>query len=100
MEIDLMDDNNMIKIEEVARRVDVSVQTINTWYRFAKQKPENKLASLLPPFYQEKARGIRYWREGDIDAIKQFKYSIPKGRNGILGCITQKSVRAKKTEKR
>ena len=81
--------DKLLKIEEVAMMIGVSSQTINNWYRFKKLHPENELASILPDFYQEKPRQIRYWQKSDIWALVEFKNKLPHGRNGILGEVTQ-----------
>lgn len=86
----------LLRIEEVALLVGSSTQTINNWYRWKKIHPENELAKLLPDYIQQGNRQIRYWKNSDIWSIIEFKNSIPHGRNGILGDITQK--RSKKKE--
>jgi predicted DNA-binding transcriptional regulator AlpA len=86
----------LLRIEEVALLVGSSTQTINNWYRWKKIHPENELTKLLPDYIQQGNRQIRYWKNSDIWSIIEFKNSIPHGRNGILGDITQK--RSKKKE--
>jgi len=90
--------NKKLNVTEVAVLVGCSVQTINYWYLFKRKEPNNKLAQMLPEYTQEGARQTRYWREEDIFRLVMFKNSIPKGRNGILGSVTQKYSR--KGEKR
>lgn len=79
-----------LNVTEVAVLVGCSVQTINYWYTFKKVEPYNELAKLLPEFTQEGARQTRYWNEEDVFKLVEFKNSIPRGRNGILGAVTQK----------
>ena len=86
----------LLRIEEVALLVGASTQTINNWYRWKKLHPEHPLANLLPDYVQEGNRQMRFWKNSDIWSIVEFKNSIPRGRNGILGDITQK--RPKKGE--
>ena len=83
----------LIRAEEVALTVGISVQTINTWYVWKFNNPNHELADLLPDFIQENPRQIRYWRYGDIWKLIEFKKTIPHGRNGILGSVTQKYVK-------
>lgn len=94
-------DNNGIKIEELAFYVDSSTHTINNWYAWKRQHPTHDLAYLLPdPVYIQKGgRRIRYWNRADIGKILEFKNSLPHGRLGILGDITQKHSRRNKNVK-
>ena len=84
-----------IKIEAVATLVNTSVQSINNWYRFAKQNPDNEYAKMLPEYVRAADCNVRLWKKEDIQKIIKFKSVIPKGRNGILGDITQASKRKK-----
>lgn len=83
----------LLRIEEVALLVGASTQTINNWYRWKKLNPDHSLAKLLPDYTQEGIRQMRFWKKSDVWAIVEFKNSIPHGRNGILGDITQRRNR-------
>lgn len=83
----------LLRIEEVALLVGSSTQSINNWYRWKKANPEHPLAKLLPDYIQEGNRQMRFWKNSDIWSIVEFKNSIPHGRNGILGDITQRRNR-------
>lgn len=74
-----------IKIEELAMRIDSSTQTINNWYKWKRENPDNELASLLPDYIQEGNRQTRYWNTKDIWKFIEFKTAIIHGRNGIMG---------------
>lgn len=74
-----------IKIEELAMRIDSSVQTINNWYKWKRENPDNESASLLPEYIQEGNRQTRYWNTSDIWKFIEFKTAIVHGRNGIMG---------------
>ena len=89
----MADRTKLLTIEEVAVSVGVSVQTINIWYRWRKQNPENERAKLLPDFIQTKPRQIRFWEPQDVLKLIEFKNSVKIGRNGIMGQITQKYVK-------
>lgn len=89
-----------LRIEEVALLTGCSTQTLNNWYRWKKLNPEHPLAQLLPDYEQSGERQTRYWDKDDIVKIGQFKASIPHGRLGILGDITQKQARKLAEEKR
>ena len=83
----------LLKLEEVAILIDSSGKSINNWYMFKKANPDNEYAKMLPEFVQEGPRQTRYWKESDIWKLLEFKKSIPQGRNGVMGCITQKYYR-------
>lgn len=76
---------NKIKIEELAMRIDSSVQTINNWYKWKRENPNHELASILPDYVQEGNRQTRYWDIKDIWKFIEFKTAIVHGRNGIMG---------------
>lgn len=83
-----------LRIEEVAIFTGVSVNTINSWYRFKKQNPEDEYAKMLPDYTQDGGdRSVRYWNEADIDKLLQFKDMKPAGRAGVMGNVTQKYVK-------
>lgn len=83
-------DDSYIKIERVAVMIDTSVQTINTWYKFKRECPDNEFAKLLPDYIQEGDRQTRYWNIDDVPKLKEFKDSIPHGSKGIMGGVTHK----------
>ena len=83
-----------IKIEEVAMRIDSSIQTINNWYKWRREHPEDENAKLLPDYIQEGNRQTRYWDSDDLWKFIEFKKTIIRGRNGIMGEITQRRKKA------
>lgn len=89
----------LLRIEEVALLVGTSTQTINNWYRWKRLHPDHELAKLLPDYIQENPRQMRYWKKSDIWTLTEFKNTIPHGRNGILGEITQKQYQKTKKNK-
>lgn len=88
----------LLKIEEVAILVGVSTQTINIWYRWRKHNPDNEYAKMLPDFIQQGKRQMRLWKKSDLWALIEFKNAIPRGRNGILGDVTQRRYKYKEAE--
>lgn len=88
----------LLRIEEVAVLIGTSCKTINSWYMFKRQSPDNKYAQMLPDYIQNKPRQTRYWKETDIPKFLRFARSIPKGRGGVMGDITQQWLRKKKAE--
>lgn len=90
-----MSREKLLRLEELAVLIKVSGQTINSWYRFKKQFPDNEYAQMLPEFIQDGNRQTRYWKESDVGKILMFARSIPMGRNGVMGAITQKYTKKK-----
>ena len=84
-------ENTRLRIEEVALFLEVSVETINIWYRFKKAHPDNEYAKLLPDYFKD--GGTRYWTQQDVAKLAEFKQKRPMGRNGAMGTITQKYVK-------
>lgn len=74
-----------IKIEELAMRIDSSVQTINNWYKWKRENPDDALAQTLPEYTQEGNRQTRFWNTEDIWKFIEFKTAIVHGRNGVMG---------------
>lgn len=89
-------EKELLRIEKVAFVVGVSTQTINNWYKWKKLHPEHELAKLLPEYLQAGERQPRYWAKEDVWRLIDFKATIPHGRLGILGDVTQKHTRKKK----
>lgn len=86
--------------KEIADILGCKVSTINTWYVFKREHLNQddryyQYAKMLPDFERHGigTRAIRYWKKEDIEKLKQFKNSIPHGRNGILGNITRRYKR-------
>ena len=85
----------MLKVEEVALLVGCSIHTLNLWYRFKKNNPDNELAQMLPDFEQSAPLQTRYWRESDIPKLIEYQIRLPKGRNGIMGNTSRKYYEGK-----
>lgn len=90
----------LLKLEEVAIIIGSSSKSINNWYWFRREHPDNEYAKMLPDYIQEGERQTRYWREADIWKLIEFKSAIPQGRNGIMGSITQKYYHKDKGKKK
>ena len=90
----------LLKSSEVSYLVGITVQTLDMWYRFKKENPDNEYAKILPEItYKEDSR-VRYWKEDDVYKLAQFKSSIPQGRNGILGSVTRRYAKGSKYYKK
>ena len=85
----------MINATEVALLVGTTVPTLNTWYKWKTLESDHELAKLLPAFIRG-SKGTRYWKESDVYKIIEFKAKLPRGRNGILGKVTQKYVKKRR----
>ena len=68
----------------------ISENTLNFWYRFKREHPENEIAQLLPDYTKESEKSKRYWKRSDLDKLVRFQQALPKGRSGIMGGITQR----------
>lgn len=76
--------------QQVVIMLGISENTLNFWYRFKREHPENEIAQLLPEYTKESEKSKRYWKRSDLDKLIKFQKSLPKGRNGIMGGITQR----------
>ena len=92
----MANNQGLLRLEEVAILVGVSFKTINSWYAFKRMHPDNEYAKILPDYIQAGNRQKRFWKKSDIWKLIKFRQSIPKGRNGVLGDITQKYYRKQK----
>lgn len=93
-------EKDLLRVEEVAVLIGCNVKTLNNWYAFKKLEPENEYAKILPDFIQNGSRQTRYWNRKDIWKIIEFKQKIPKGRGGILACVTQKYYEPRKSKRK
>lgn len=93
-----MADQRKLNLNELALLVGVSVQTINSWYRWKNLHPDHELAQLIPDFTREGNRRTRYWTQADAWKLTQFRSSIPQGCRGIMGDVTQRYVKKKPKE--
>lgn len=79
--------NKKLKVEEVAMRAGVSVQTINRWYKFKAENPDNPLSENLPDYDKLTMPGgiTRLWDLDDVWKIIEFKSKVKHGRTGFMG---------------
>lgn len=90
----------LLNINELVLVVGASYNTINSWYKFKKENPDNEYAKMLPDYIQENSKSARLWKNEDVWKLIQFKQNVPKGRNGVMGSITQKYIhKGEKDEK-
>ena len=82
-----------LTIEQVAVTCGVSVQSVNNWYKFKRENPNNEYARLLPDYFTLEGGRQRLWDKSDINALIEFKQKMPKGCKGIMGSVTQKYVK-------
>ena len=76
-----------MKIEELATRLSVSINTINRWYKFKRLNPDNEFAQKLPEYTLQisPVGKVRNWTEDDVWKLVEFKQQIKAGRTGIMG---------------
>lgn len=90
----------MLKAQEVATAVGISIQAMTAWYRWKEENPNHELAQLLPEYTRlAGGRKTRFWRESEIWKLKEFKARRPEGRNGLMGKVTQKYTYSNKDGK-
>lgn len=89
---------DLLRVEEVAVQIKRSVKTINSWYVFKKENPDNVTAKLLPDYVQSGSRQTRYWKSSDIPKFIAFRDALPIGKHGIMGSVTQRYIRRKDGE--
>lgn len=90
--------SDFINATQVCALVDISIYTLNMWYKFKELNPENEYAKMLPEFIRPDNSNLRLWQRNDVYALIEFKTKIPHGRNGVLGDVTQKYVRGKRSK--
>lgn len=92
-----MEKERFLSATEVCVLVDCSIYSLNNWYIFKKENPDNEYAKMLPDFTNltTGSRRKRYWKQSDIGKLIEFKATIPHGRNGVLGSVTQRYVKKK-----
>ena len=81
---------NLLRIEEVAVIIGVSTKSIRNWYRFKRNNPDNEYAKMLPDPIIFGSGPALHWRRNDVGKLIEFMHKIPRGRNGIMGTVTQK----------
>ena len=90
--------NNLLNVQEVAFLIGSSIQTISMWYRWRDLNPDHERAKMLPDYTRIGNKNTRYWNREDIWRLVEFKQTIPQGKRGVMGEVTQKYV--KKTGRR
>ena len=88
----------LLNATEVALAIGISVHTLDLWYRFKRQYPQNEYAKILPAYTKKTMKSNRYWKQSDIWRLMDFKKRIPKGRSGIMGSVTQRYVKRTKED--
>lgn len=82
----------LVTATQAAAQAGISIQTLNIWYKFKRDNPGHELAKMLPDFLVGERR-TRYWKMSDVYKLIEFQANLPKGRNGVMGDITQKYCR-------
>ena len=90
-------DMEYLTAQQIVVILGISENTLNFWYRFRRNNPDNEYAKLLPDYIKESEKSKRLWKRDDLWKFAEFQKSIPKGRNGIMGNVTQKYYKKEKT---
>lgn len=78
----------IFRAEEVVVIIGISLKTLNIWYQFKRENPDNEYAKILPEPQRRGNKGTRYWTQEDIKRLIEFQDKRPTGRNGVMGDIT------------
>ena len=78
---------------KIAQFLDISVGTLNVWYKWYEDERFEKPAGIpkLPPYEQAGPRRPRYWSEDVLLDLKRFKNWLPKGRGGVMGDLNARN---------
>ncbi len=83
----------MYNLTEVAFALGCSTQTVNTYYKFKVENPDDALSAMIPDFVRDGKCRTRYWTEESVEQLLIFRANLPKGKNGLLGRVTQRYVK-------
>lgn len=89
-----------MKIEEVAMRIGISVQTLNRWYKFKRTNPDTEIARKIPEYALVKTDSgkVRLWTEDDVWKLLEFKQAMKIGRSGKMGRFGGKGTNGKNND--
>ena len=89
----------MMKVEEVAVRLGVSVQTLNRWYKFKKNNPDSEISEKIPAYTIKKTSSgfVRLWQDDDVWKLVEFKTQLKSGRTGKMGKYGGRGTKNEKT---
>lgn len=83
--------NEKISSMGVCKELNISYRTLERWYKWYNSLSDvPKDVPKLPMYEQAKPRGAKFWTSEDVEQLKEFKKWIPKGRNGIMGRVSQR----------
>lgn len=88
-----MDGEKLLNLNEVALLVGVSVQTINSWYRWKNMHPNHEYSKLIPEYARIGGRRTRFWKQSDVWKLVEFRGNISHGCKGFMGDVTQMYVK-------
>lgn len=80
---------DLLTPSEVCVLTGISIYTLNRWYKFKAENPDNEYAKMLPEVHYTQIgnRRPRYWKHNDIYKLIEFKAKVPKGCAGIMGSV-------------
>ena len=85
-------DEKLFTATETACILGIVVPTLNRWYLFKKENPDNEWAQKIPDYIKlsDNEKAQRFWKESDIWRLRDFAEHFPRGRNGVMGSVTQR----------
>lgn len=67
-------DANYITYEEVAKKLHISIHTLNRWYRWYRNRKEKNLNHKIPPLPPVVTiKKVRHFKQEDFSKLKKFK---------------------------
>lgn len=80
----------LLTTNEVCTLTGISIYTLNRWYKFKEQNPDNEYSKLLPEVHHKNVahRSPRFWKQSDVWKLIEFKSLLPKGCKGIMGSVS------------
>lgn len=87
--INFLKTKDKLTVYEVSICIGRSAQTIDNWYRWKRENPDDEWANVLPDYIQEGSRQTRFWCGKDIKKLIKFRDNAP---HGTLASVTQRYV--------
>lgn len=77
---------------EVCYLLGISPRTLINWYRYIENTPAEELPKGcpgLPPYIIKEDGKTKLWHGIHLHNLMDFKEWIPRGRNGVMGVVSQ-----------
>lgn len=86
----------LLTANQVCNEVGISIFTLNNWYRYKRENPNDDLARILPDYTKEFTTSPRQWRRADIKKLLKFKQTRNLGSKGQMAKTIQKYYKKEK----